>query len=115
MNMKYQKTNVFVDLMMRNAHVGKSSKIYFGDHTLSLPCAGLTLKQTFDNEVGDILEIYYDELLKALIKIDTIIAVLSDEKETEMETLIKAVKKLDKDITINELEARKITKEINKL
>lgn len=78
--------------MMRNAHVGKSSKIYFGNHTLSLPCEGLSLKQINDNEVGDVLEIYYDGLLKALIHIEDIIAVLSDEKETEMETLIKAVK-----------------------
>lgn len=95
MNLKVDKTNVFVDLMMRNAHVGKASKVYFGNHTLSLPCENLTLKQIHDNEVGDVIEIYYDGLLKALIQVDTIIAVLSDERSTEMEVLIKAIKGLN--------------------
>ena len=96
MKLKIEKTNVFVDLMMRNAHEGKPSKVYFGSHTLSLPCENLTLKQTYDNEVGDILEIYYDGLLKDLIQVDSIIAVLSDEKRTEMEVLIKAINGLNK-------------------
>lgn len=70
------RKNEFANMIMRNAHVSKESKIFFGSHELKLPKESIEV-----NLIDNILHIYHEEVLKAVIDVDKIYAVISDEGE----------------------------------
>lgn len=64
----------FISLVKRNAHNGKKSIIYFGNHEIVIPREGVEITV---NE--NIMNIYHNHILTAIINTDLIYGV-SDER-----------------------------------
>lgn len=68
------KNEEFVSLIKRNAHNGKRSIIYFGNHEILIPQEGV------DIEVQEnLMMVYHNHILTAIINTDLIYGV-SDER-----------------------------------
>lgn len=74
MNEFVNKNNEFISLIKRNAHNGKRSIIYFGNHELLIPQEGISIEVE-----GTLMKIYHNHILTAIINTDYIYAV-SDER-----------------------------------
>ena len=71
------KTDLFVDLIMQNAHDGLDTKIILKNHTIVLSHEGIIIKQWSGVNRGDVLEIQKDGRIFTLILIQEIIGAVT--------------------------------------
>lgn len=64
----------FISLINRNAHNGKRSIIYFGNHKMLIPQEGIDIEVE-----GTLMKVYHNHILTAIINTDLIYGV-SDER-----------------------------------
>ena len=72
---KFGDTKGFVDVLMQNAYDGFDSQIIVGSKIIKVP-SDVTVKAE-----GDMLQLYVDNKLKAVIDMNQICAVIKDEED----------------------------------